>query len=63
MRSPRVSLPVAVTAGISVLLLAAALLALDATGTDASHAGGMDAMSIDVDITGNTATSLGPLDS
>ena len=63
MRSSRVSLPAVVTAGISVLLLAVALLALDAAGTDASHAGGMDAMSIDLDPTGNTATSLGPLDS
>ncbi len=30
--------------------------------TDASQQGGMDAMSIDMDVTGNTATSLGPLD-
>jgi hypothetical protein len=28
-----------------------------------SHAGGMQAMSIDMDTTGNTSTSLGPLDS
>jgi len=48
-------------AGLLILIgLVAALLA--AGGAGASHAGGMDAMSIDMDVAGNTATSLGPRD-
>lgn len=35
-------------------------LASEIQHTSASHDGGMDAMSIDMDVTGNTATSLGP---
>lgn len=61
MRSP---LRLAVVAAFSsVLLVSLMFVALGGNETEASHAGGMDAMSVDVDVTGNTATALGPLDS
>lgn len=63
MRSSLVSRPAVAVAGPFVLLLALLLVDFGAMGTQASLSGGMDAMSIDVDVTGNTATSLGPLDS
>jgi hypothetical protein len=52
----------AILAGLLVLgvFMLAALISSRSAG--ASHAGGMDAMSIDMDIAGNTGTSLGPLD-
>ena len=43
-------------------LVAAAALAVGSSSTGASN-GGMDAMSIDLNTSGNTATTLGPLDS
>ena len=43
-------------------LVAAVALAIGLSSTRASN-GGMDAMSIDLDTSGNTATTLGPLDS
>lgn len=61
MRSPLRLAVVAVFS--SVLLVSLMFVALGGNETEASHAGGMDAMSVDVDVTGNTATSLGPLDS
>src|SRR3990172_8941867 len=63
MRSSLVSRPAVAVAGAFVLLMPLLLVAFGAVGTQASLSGGMDAMSIDVDVTGNTATSLGPLDS
>jgi len=45
---------------VTGLLVAAGLaFAFSTGGTEASHAGGMDAMSVDMDITGNTATAIG----
>ena len=52
---------VAVVSGLFVLALAVALPYISGVAR-ASHAGGMDAMSIDMDVAGNTATSLGPRD-
>jgi hypothetical protein len=49
------------TAGFFFLLILAAMLALQGDAR-ASHEGGMDAMSIDLDVAGNTATTLGPRD-
>jgi hypothetical protein len=44
-------------------LAATLVVVLDlSSGAGASHAGGMDAMSFDLDVSANTATSLGPLD-
>jgi hypothetical protein len=63
MSSSRISRPAAALAGFLVVLVALGLAVSDAGHTQASHTGGMDAMSIDVDVTGNTATSLGPRDS
>ncbi len=61
MRNP---LRLAVVAAFSsVLIVSLMFVARGGSQTEASHAGGMDAMSVDVDITGNTATSLGPLES
>ncbi|HET8945053.1 MAG TPA: hypothetical protein VFO59_09755, partial [Dehalococcoidia bacterium] len=62
MRGPRISLPVAVAAGVFVLLLAFGLFVLGPGGNAAADAGGMEAMSLDMDVAGNTATSLGPWD-
>lgn len=52
-------------AGLLIATASAAIASLFSGANIArgSHAGGMDAMSIDLDTTGNTATSLGPLDS
>jgi hypothetical protein len=63
MRSTLFSRPAVVVAGAFVLLSALLLAEFGAMGTQASLSGGMDAMSIDLDVTGNTATSLGPLES
>ena len=63
MNSSRISRPAAAVAGFLVVLVALGLVVSDAGHTQASHTGGMDAKSIDLDVTGNTATSLGPLDS
>ena len=49
----------AVTAAVLILLCLAAALAYLSAAARASHTGGMDAMSIDTDVAGNTATSLG----
>jgi len=48
-----------VAAATLILLCLAATLAYVSGGASASHTGGMDAMSIDTDVTDNTAISLG----
>ena len=49
----------AALAGLAAVMLGALAISGDA---GASHAGGMTAMSIDLDVAGNSATILGPLD-
>jgi hypothetical protein len=49
-------------AGFLLLIGVVAGLSISAARTNASHDGGMDAMSIDMNVAGNTATSLGPRD-
>src|SRR3990172_5035300 len=60
MFSSPVSRLAAVAAGFLVLLLALEFVVSTVGDTRASSTGAMGAMSIDLDVTGNTATSLGP---
>jgi len=60
-RSPGFAKPLnrATFAGIAIVAVSAAYLSVGFIGAGASHAGGMDATSLDFDPAGNTATTLG----